>query len=62
MALVNCEEATRRFEEKLRSGYFRHDRSLNNEVDYPTEKEDRDTAGVEEFAKTGIFKVLYERS
>lgn len=58
MALINSEESAKRFEEKLKSGFYKKDRSRNTEVDYTKEKQDRDTKAVEEFTKTNIFHEL----
>ena len=58
MALINSEESTKRFEEKLKSGFYRKDRSRNTEVNYTKEKQERDTKAVEEFTKTEIYHEL----
>ena len=62
MAMVSCQEATERFRQKLNTGYFRHDRSQNNEVDYSAEKEERDTVAIEQAAEAGIFRELFNLS
>lgn len=62
MKQAYCDEATERFRRKLETGYFKKDRSVNNEVCYPDEKEDRDTKAIFESADAGLFKAFYERS
>ena len=62
MAMVDCAEATERFRRKLESGFFRHDRSQNTEVDYAAEKEERDTRAIENAAQAGAFKALFDIS
>lgn len=62
MAMVDCVEATERFRQKLESGFFRHDRSQNTEVDYTAEKEQRDTQAIADAAQAGVFKALFDIS
>lgn len=57
-----CDEAVERFRQKLNDGYFRKQRSINNEVCYPEEKEERDTKAIFDSADSGLYKVLFERS
>ena len=58
MALINSEESAKRFQEKLNNGFYKRDRSRNTEIDYTKERQDRDTAAIEEFTKTTAFKEL----
>lgn len=62
MGTTQCEEAVERFRVKLETGYFKKDRSVNNEVCYPEEKEERDTKAIFDGADAGLFKSLFERS
>ena len=60
MALIECEEAKMRFQQKLDSGFYKRDRSQNTEVVYAEQKQERDTRAVEEFSKTQVYKELFD--
>lgn len=55
-------DAVMRFEKKINSGFFRHDRSQNTEVDYASEKEERDTKFTERAADSGLYRELFKNS
>ena len=60
MALSDYNEAAERFGQKLASGFYTADRSTNTEGDYSAEKLERDTQAVEDFAKSELFRELYD--
>jgi aminoglycoside phosphotransferase len=51
---IDVEASTKRFMERLRSGYFEVKRSQNDEVDYTEEKQQRDTQAVYDFLATDL--------
>lgn len=55
MAVLNIEEETRLFEEKLNNNYFYKDRSKNTEEDYAVDKESRDNHAVKDFLDSEYF-------
>lgn len=62
--MERVDEATNAAEEfltKLASGYYRYDRSVNSEVNYRDEKEDRDTEAVKAFTQSILFSSLKSR-
>lgn len=66
MALINIEEAIRRFKQKLESGYFKSRREKANKLakkieskePYSLRKEERDTKALCEFAESELFQEL----
>ena len=68
MGLINVEQATKDFEEKLQSGFFssmREDahrlaKMYEPKEDYSDKKEDRDTKAVIDFANSSEFKQLVD--
>jgi hypothetical protein len=56
VADINVEEETAKFEKKFKEGGFKVSRLANTELDYPREKQERDTQAVNEFAETEIFE------
>ena len=59
MALLNVEEETRLFKERLDSDFFEVDRAKNNGENYvKSGKHKRDTAAVEEFVESDAFNVI----
>lgn len=55
---INEENAAEKFYEQLFDGYYKYDRSVNTEVDYSAEKEQRDTNAVKEFINSDFFNSL----
>lgn len=58
MPRVDVQKEKELFAEKLRTGYFSTERSKNSEVDYPLEKEKRDTEAVKAFTQTETFQFI----
>ena len=54
-------KAAKEFLTKLASGHYRYDRSVNSEVNYRDEKEDRDTDAVKAFTQSALFSSLKSR-
>ena len=54
-----CDEAKKRFEEKINSDFFSVDRLKNTEEIYAEKKQARDTLAVEDFTKSELFQELY---
>lgn len=48
------------FVERVNSGFYKYERSINNEVVYKDEKEERDTNAIKEFVNTNAFLKLKE--
>ncbi|MBQ6781598.1 MAG: hypothetical protein IJP62_10260 [Treponema sp.] len=59
MALLDCDAEAKKFEALLKENFYAVDRSQNSEVDYAAEKMKRDTAAVEEFAQSELFRELF---
>ena len=52
----DAQAATKRFMTKLEGNGFTMSRSQNNENDYDTAKQERDSKAVAEFVKTDLFQ------
>lgn len=57
---INEKEAASAFVKRISGGFYKFERSINNEVVYQAEKEERDTQAVKEFASTSVFSKLKE--
>lgn len=57
---INEAESANAFVQRVSGGFYNFERSINNEVDYQKEKEERDTKAVKEFASTSVFSKLKE--
>lgn len=60
MARINEKEAAVAFVKMVDDGFYKYERSTNNEVVYKDEKEERDTKAVKEFVYTDAFAMLKE--
>lgn len=60
MKRINETESANAFLKRISEGFYNFERSVNNEVVYQKEKEERDTEAVKEFANTGVFSKLKE--
>lgn len=58
MPHVDVQKETQLFQERLETGYFPTERSMNSEVDYAKEKEPRDTEAVKTFTNTKSFEYI----
>lgn len=58
MKRINERASAAAFIERARGGTYRYERSINNEVVYKDEKEERDTNAVKEFVNTDVFSKL----
>ena len=52
----DAQAAAKRFMEKLQGNSFTMSRSQNNEDDYDTAKQERDSKAVADFVKTDLFQ------
>lgn len=60
MKRLNENESADIFVQKVCGGYYNYERSVNTEVDYQKEKEERDTSAVKEFVGTNVFSKFTE--
>lgn len=60
MPRPNIEEETKKFQERLESGFFKVDILGNSEVNYSERKLPRDTEAIMNLPKTKIFKMFLE--
>lgn len=60
LSRINEAESANAFIQRISGGFYNYERSVNNEVVYQEEKEERDTKAVKEFANTGVFLKLKE--
>lgn len=60
MKRINEKESATAFVERISGGFYKYERSTNNEVVYKEEKEERDTNAVKEFVNTNAFSKLKE--
>lgn len=58
MNRINETEAAADFIAKLSAGFYPYDRSINTEVIYHKEKEQRDTDAVKAFVTSELFQYL----
>lgn len=56
MKRIDEEKASENFVAKLAAGHFPCDRSVNFEVNYRNEKEQRDTDAVKAFVRSELFR------
>jgi len=58
MPKINVDEAVERFQERMEKNYYPLDRSKNDEEDYASEKEIRDTNAIHDFVGSPLFEYI----
>lgn len=60
MKRINEKTSAIAFVKRVNSEFYKYERSINNEVVYKDEKEERDTNAIKEFVNTNAFLKLKE--